>query len=139
MERDFTYIDDITSGIMSLIGYLPEPYNSMPLNPGISKAPYRFYNIGKETPVNLLSFIEIVENNLARTAKKGFLPIQDGDVEKTWADIQNLVYAVNYRPKVKLEVGIERFIKGMLSTTKQHKCQLALCQIKTRQHRLVRP
>jgi len=102
MARDFTYIDDIVESIVRLI---PKPPKSD------DTVPYQLFNIGNGSPVNLLEFIEILEKNLGITAEKNMMPIQPGDVEKTWADVDDLFEYIDYRPQVGIEEGIEKFVE----------------------------
>ena len=114
MKRDFTYIDDIVEGVVRIMGRLPEPdpaFSSDAPDPGTSMAPYRIYNIGNNQPVALEKFIEILEAVVGREAKKEYLDMQPGDVPATYADIDDLIEAVGFRPKTTLRTGIERFVK----------------------------
>ncbi len=114
MQRDFTYIDDIVEGVIRIIDNIP---NSNPLwngsepDPATSYAPYRLYNIGNNNPVELMKFIEIIEDCLGIKADKNLLPIQDGDVPATYADVDDLVKDVGFKPDTPLAEGIEQFIK----------------------------
>jgi len=113
MSRDFTYIDDIVEGI---IRTLDKPANSCPAwNPkqpilGQSSAPYRIYNIGYGNPVKLLDFIATLEEVLGIPAKKNMLPLQPGDVERTFADTTELEKDLGYKPKVNVREGVEKFV-----------------------------
>lgn len=113
MKRDFTYVDDIVEGIVRVID-TPATSNSSwsgeKPDPGTSQAPYRLYNIGNNSPVELMEFIEAIEKKLGKTAKKNFLPLQAGDVPATYADVQDLVEDLNYTPHTKVEEGIDRFV-----------------------------
>jgi UDP-glucuronate 4-epimerase len=114
MRRDFTYIDDIIEGVVRVMGRLPEPnpaWSGDAPDPGTSSAPYRIYNIGNNQPVELGRFIETIESVLGREAQKEYLDIQPGDVPATYADIDDLVEAVGFRPRTPLRAGIERFIE----------------------------
>ncbi|MFQ3234671.1 MAG: UDP-glucuronate 4-epimerase [Paraglaciecola sp.] len=112
-RRDFTYIDDIVSGIISTVDHNaignPSWDGSSP-DPSTSKAPWRVYNIGAQTPVNLLDFITTLEAALGKQAVKEMLPMQAGDVPDTFADVQALVDEVGYQPKTTLEVGVKSFV-----------------------------
>ena len=114
MKRDFTYIDDIIEGVVRVIdlvaGQDPSWSGDAP-DPGTSYAPYRIYNIGNNEPVELMRFIEVIEECLGRKAKKNLLPLQIGDVPVTYADISELVRDVGFRPKTPLKEGISRFIE----------------------------
>ena len=114
MKRDFTYIDDIVEGVVRIMGRLPEPNPSFSgdcPDPGTSTAPYRIYKIGNNQPVTLERFIETLESVLGRKARKEYLDMQPGDVPATYADIDDLIEAVGFRPKTKLRTGIERFVE----------------------------
>jgi UDP-glucuronate 4-epimerase len=113
MRRDFTYIDDIVEGVMRVTD---QPAQSNPEwsgdnpDPGSSAAPYRVYNIGNNSPVELMHMIETLEKSLGKEAVKNFLPIQPGDVPATWADVDALSDAVGFRPATSIEEGIARFV-----------------------------
>ena len=112
-RRDFTYIDDLVEGVMRVIDAVARPnpaWSGDSPDPGTSRAPYRLYNIGNNHPVNLLRFIEVLEGCLGRVAEKKLLPMQPGDVPDTYADVQDLVNDVAYRPATPVEVGVERFV-----------------------------
>jgi len=111
--RDFTYIDDIVEGVVRTLDQVPKPdpdWNSDSPDPGTSSAPYRLYNIGNNSPVELMQFIECLEKALGKKAEKNFLPMQPGDVRETFADIDDLNEAVGFRPDTRLEDGIQRFV-----------------------------
>lgn len=113
MERDFTYIDDIVEGIGRMIDSKPEGipgWNGHHPDPSSSRAPYRLYNIGNNQPVQLMDFIEAIEEVLGSTAEKNFLPIQPGDVARTWADTDDLFKEFNYRPSTPVKEGVARFV-----------------------------
>jgi len=103
MSRDFTYIDDIVESIVRLI---PKP----PITKE-DEVPTQLFNIGNGSPVNLLEFIEILEDKLGMTAEKNMMPMQPGDVERTWADVDDLNSYIDYRPKVSIEEGITNFVE----------------------------
>jgi len=105
MSRDFTYIDDIIESIYRLISKPPVTSKENNL------APHQLFNIGNGSPVNLLKFIEILEDQLGVEAKKNMMPMQPGDVERTWADVSELYNYINYKPQVELEEGIKNFVK----------------------------
>lgn len=112
MKRDFTYIDDIVEGIFRLITKIPEPnlnWKSEAPDPSSSFAPYRIYNIGNNQPVELLRFIELIEENLGKKAIKNLLPIQPGDVPETYANIDSLANDINFKPSTSIEEGIKKF------------------------------
>ena len=112
--RDFTYIDDVVAGVVRSLDKiaLPNPYwDSLNPDPSTSSAPYRLYNIGNNQPVELMHFIECIERALGKQAKKNFLPLQPGDVPRTYADIDGLVREIGFRPEIPIEEGISRFIE----------------------------
>ncbi|MFS0515893.1 NAD-dependent epimerase [Nostoc sp. UIC 10607] len=113
MCRDFTYIDDIVEGIIRVMDKIPEPnivwLGNAP-DPGTSKAAYKIYNIGNNQPVELMRFIEVLEDCLGIKAQKNLLPLQPGDVPVTYADIDDLVKDIGFKPSTPIEVGIERFV-----------------------------
>ena len=114
MQRDFTYIDDIIEGIVRVLDRLPAPnpdWNSDAPDPGSSYCPYKIYNIGNNKPVELSHFIEVIEDCLGKKARKNLLPMQPGDVPATYADIDDLIKDVGFRPATTLEDGIPEFIK----------------------------
>src|SRR5215468_2576159 len=111
--RDFTYIDDIVEGVVRTLDKVATPnpdWNGMEPDPGTSTAPYRLYNIGNNKPVELMYFIECIEKALGKTARKNMLPMQPGDVPKTFADIDALVADIGFQPKTPIEVGVQRFV-----------------------------
>jgi len=112
-RRDFTYIDDIVEGVIRVIDQPAqgnELWSGDNPDPGTSRAPYRVYNIGSNHPVNLLTFIETLEKCLGKKAIKNLLPLQDGDVPDTYADVADLVDDLGYRPATLLEDGINNFV-----------------------------
>ena len=113
MQRDFTYIDDIVEGVVRVMGKTPEPnpgWSGKAPDPGTSLAPYKIYNIGNKQPVELMRFIEVLEQQLGRKAEKNMLPLQPGDVPATWADVDDLVRDVGFKPNTRIEEGLERFV-----------------------------
>ena len=113
MKRDFTYVDDIVEGIVKLIPHAPEgnkSWNALQPDPSYSFAPYRLFNIGNNKPVELLEFIGVLEEKLGIKAIKNFLPLQDGDVEETYADIQDLEKLTGFKPSTSIEAGIGEFV-----------------------------
>ena len=112
-RRDFTYIDDICEGVVRITDQVatPDPdWSAANPEPSSSNAPYRLYNIGNNAPVELMRLIEIIEDALGQKAQKNFLPLQPGDVEATYADIDALQQAVGFRPATSIEDGVKRFI-----------------------------
>ena len=113
-SRDFTYIDDIVEGVIRTLDRPAQPdpaYDAELPNPGTSNAPYRVYNLGNDQPVQLLRFIELLEQNLGRTVEKRLLPMQPGDVPDTWADVSALRRDVGYAPNTSIEGGVARFVE----------------------------
>lgn len=111
--RDFTYIDDIVAGVVRTLDQAAVPdaaFDPLHPKPNTSSAPYRLYNIGNNQPVELLYFIACLEQALGRTAVKKLLPLQPGDVEKTYADVDSLAAAVGFRPDTPIEEGVRRFV-----------------------------
>ena len=117
MKRDFTYIDDIVEGVTRVVEKIPEPdtgWNSDNPDPAASYAPYRIYNIGNNNPVELMKFIEVLEDCLGKKADKNLLPMQPGDVPGSYADVDDLVNDVGFKPSTPIEQGIEKFVKWYL-------------------------
>lgn len=113
-RRDFTYIDDIVEGVIRSLDNVAKPdenWNGAKSDPSSSKAPYRVYNIGAQTPVHLLTFIEKLEIALSVEAKKNLLPMQPGDVADTYADVSSLVADTGYQPSTDVEMGVNAFVK----------------------------
>src|SRR5690606_13385474 len=98
MERDFTYVDDIVEGVVKVIEK-PKESNE-----------YKIYNIGNNSAVSLMDFIKEIEINLEKTAKKEMLPMQPGDVKKTWANVDHLINDYGYKPKTLVKDGVKSFI-----------------------------
>ena len=116
-RRDFTYVDDIVGGVVAAVDHVATAnlnWNSDQPDPATSRAPYRLYNIGNAQPVDLMHYIELLEQRLGRTAQKNLLPLQPGDVPDTWADVEDLVTDVGYRPATPVEVGVNRFVDWYL-------------------------
>lgn len=113
MKRDFTYVDDIVEGIVRLMNKVPavnQQWDAHHPDPSSSFAPYRIYNIGNNKPVELMRFIEVLEEKLGKQAIKNFLPLQDGDVPETFADISDLERDIDFRPDTSIETGIGKFV-----------------------------
>ena len=112
MRRDFTYIDDIVQGVVRVSDRIAEADPKWDgEDPGGSSAPYRVYNIGNHTPVELERFIAIIEDATGKKAAKNYLPMQDGDVLATYADVADLEVAVGFAPATSLETGVARFVE----------------------------
>ncbi len=114
MVRDFTYIDDIVEGVVRVIDHpaMPDPaWSGDRPDPATSRAPYRIFNIGNSSPVELMHYIRVLEKELGRKAILDLLPMQDGDVPSTVADVHELDAAVGFKPSTPVEVGISRFVK----------------------------
>jgi UDP-glucuronate 4-epimerase len=112
-QRDFTYVDDIAEGVARACARIAQPdpgWDGRAPDPATSFAPFRLYNIGNNRPVQLMRYIEVIEEALGRKAVKNFLPLQPGDVPETCADIDDLVRDVGYRPATPVEVGVRRFV-----------------------------
>lgn len=113
MERDFTYIDDIVSGVIRTMDRVPQPDPGWTGNPpvlGHSSAPYRLYNIGNHSPVRLMRFIEVLEQLIGREAIKRFRPMAPGDVQRTYAEVSDLSRDVGFEPATPIEQGLARFV-----------------------------
>ena len=108
MQRDFTYVDDIVEGVVRVLDLVPTP-RAVPGS--TSRAPYRIFNIGNNSPVELMHMIEILESALGRPAVKNMLPMQAGDVPATYADVEDLERAVGFRPATPLREGLARFVE----------------------------
>ncbi len=112
-SRDFTYVDDIVEGVVRTLDRVPGPdpgYDPLLPNPGSSSAPFRVYNIGNHQPVELLRYIEVLEERLGRKAERNLLPMQPGDVPDTCADVAALVRDTGYSPSTPIETGVARFV-----------------------------
>lgn len=112
MERDFTYIDDIVEGIYRLLPLVPKAnpeWDETKDNLSESFAPYKIYNIGNNQPVQLETFISVLEDKIGKKAVKNYMEMQPGDVVKTFADTSDLEKAINFRPKTSIEEGLEKF------------------------------
>lgn len=114
MKRDFTYIDDVVCGIIKVIDNPAKSnlaWNGKIPDPSSSTAPYKIYNIGNNSPVNLLEFIDEIEKALGQKAQKNMLQLQAGDVINTWADVNELMKDYGYKPQTKIEDGVLEFVK----------------------------
>ena len=114
MQRDFTYVDDIVEGIIRVLdnpANKDDKWSGQKPNPGTSVAPYKIYNIGNSSPVKLLDFIDAIESALGKKAIKNFLPLQAGDVPATWADVDDLVENLGYKPQTTIQYGINQFVE----------------------------
>jgi UDP-glucuronate 4-epimerase len=112
-KRDFTYIDDIVEGVVRVLDRVAQPdptWDSSQPDPGSSRAPYRIYNIGSNRPIDLLRYIEVLEECLGRKVEKTLLPMQPGDVTDTFADVRELIEDVGYKPDTPIEVGVRNFV-----------------------------
>jgi len=113
-RRDFTYIDDIVEGVIKVIDKIATPnpeWNSEMPDSGTSSSPWRLYNIGNNSPVELMDYIGALEKSLGIKATKNMLPLQDGDVPDTYANVDDLVRDLNYKPSMSVERGVENFVK----------------------------
>ncbi|WP_202975203.1 NAD-dependent epimerase [Vallitalea guaymasensis] len=113
MVRDFTYVDDIVEGIVKLINYIPKrnkEWNDKSSECSKSFAPYKVYNIGNNCPIELEYFISVLEDKLGKSAIKKYLPMQPGDVPKTYADVSDLEKDISFKPKTDIEDGITEFV-----------------------------
>ncbi len=113
MKRDFTYIDDIIEGVYRIINHTPEAnleWSGDKPDPGTSYCPYKIYNIGNNNQVELMRYIEVLEDCLGQKAEKNFLPLQDGDVPATFANVDDLVRDIGFRPDTSIEDGIQHFV-----------------------------
>lgn len=113
MQRDFTYVDDIVEGVLRVIDHAPRgnpEWDGTAPDPSSSPAPWRIYNIGNAEKVELIDFIDALEEALGKKARKNFLPLQPGDVPATWADTRDLADDLGYRPNTPVRLGIQRFV-----------------------------
>jgi UDP-glucuronate 4-epimerase len=112
-KRDFTFVDDIVEGVVRALDRVAAPnpeWSGADPDPATSQAPYRVYNISNQRPIELMRYIEVLEQCLGRKAQKNLLPLQLGDVPDTWADVEDLAADVGYRPSTPIEVGVKRFV-----------------------------
>ena len=113
MKRDFTFVDDIVEGVVRVADLIPQSnseFDTTNPDPSTSKAPYKIYNIGNNQPVELLKFIETIEEKCGEKAEKIFMPMQAGDVVATYADVSDLMKDTGFSPATPLEVGIGKFV-----------------------------
>jgi len=113
MKRDFTYIDDIVEGVCRVIHHQPKSnpdWSGDNPDPSSSYCPYKIYNIGNNNQIELMRYIEVLEECLGKKAEKNFLPLQDGDVPATYANVDDLVRDVGFKPDTPIELGIQRFV-----------------------------
>lgn len=113
-KRDFTYIDDIIEGVVRVLDKTPEPnpqWNGELPDSATSFAPYKLYNIGNHQPVDLMKYIEVIEEKIGKKAEKNLLPMQSGDVPDTYADVDDLIQDVGFKPSTPVEIGVEKFIE----------------------------
>lgn len=112
MQRDFTYIDDIVEGVIRIQDVVPaQSLGCKGVDAAVSSAPYRIYNIGNNQPVELAEFISAIEKSCGKEAEKIMLPMQAGDVKRTFADIEQLTTVVGFKPSIEIDVGIDRFVE----------------------------
>lgn len=114
MKRDFTYVDDIVTGVIKVMDRPPKGnpgWRGKDPDPSSSISPYRIYNIGNNSPVNLMDFIDAIEKSIGKKAVKRFLPMQPGDVPATWADVNDLVKELGYAPGIDIREGVKRFVE----------------------------
>ena len=112
-RRDFTYIDDIVEGVIRTLDHTAQPnpeWNGDTPDPATGKAPYRLYNIGNNAPVELMHYIKVLEDCLGKKAEMNMLPLQPGDVPDTYANVEDLVADVDYKPDTSVETGIANFV-----------------------------
>ncbi len=109
MERDFTYVEDIVKAMIKIIPKYPTPQSAD--RPNISTAPFIIYNIGNSGPINLLEFIKILEKHTGKIAKKKYMPMQIGEVLKTYADVEDLFQLINFKPTTLLDEGIKKTVE----------------------------
>ena len=116
-RRDFTYIDDIVEGVIRTMDHTAEAnpdWDASKPDPGSSNVPYRIYNIGNQQPIELMRYIEVIEECVGKKAEKNMLPLQPGDVPDTYADTEDLVRDVGYKPDTAIETGVRKFVDWYL-------------------------
>lgn len=122
MKRDFTYIDDLVECVIRLLPKIPsfdKNWDATKSDPATSFAPYRIFNIGNSSTVELIRYIEIIEEKLKKKAIKNFLPMQQGDVPEALADVSDLMKKINFKPDTPIEVGVGKFIDWYLDYYKE--------------------
>jgi len=121
MSRDFTYVDDIVESVKRLLPLVPKPnnpkFNPKKPDPSISSAPYRIFNIGNNSPVQLMDYVHAIEKAVGKKGKIVFKPMQPGDVAATYANVQELYDYINFKPSTSIEVGIKAFVNQYLEST----------------------
>jgi UDP-glucuronate 4-epimerase len=118
MRRDFTYIDDIAEAVLRVLDRAARPnesFDAQEPDPATSAAPWRIYNIGNHQPVDLMLYIQYIEEALGRKAVKNLLPMQPGDVADTFADIEALARDIDFRPRTPVREGVRRFLEWYVS------------------------
>ena len=114
LKRDFTYIDDIINVVNMILFHSPvvnKNWSAKKPDPGSSSSPYKLYNVGNNSPVSLLEFIEIIEQELGKKSIRNYMPNQPGDMDTTWADVDELIKIFNYKPNTPIRDGIRQFVK----------------------------
>lgn len=122
MMRDFTYVDDIVEAISRLVEKPAQPnpeWSGDNPDPSSSYAPYKIYNIGNNSPVRLMEFVEAIENKVGKTAKKNFMDLQPGDVPETYANVEDLFNNINFKPETKIQDGVNNFVDWYLDYYKE--------------------
>jgi len=122
MMRDFTYVDDIVEAISRLVEKPAQPnpeWSGDNPDPSSSYAPYKIYNIGNNSPVRLMEFVEAIENKVGKTAKKNFMNLQPGDVPETYANVEDLFNSINFKPETKIQDGVNNFVDWYLDYYKE--------------------
>ncbi|MEK0153118.1 NAD-dependent epimerase/dehydratase family protein [Tetragenococcus halophilus] len=117
MLRDFTYVDDIVEAVSRLVNKpaTPNPeWTGADPDPSSSSAPYKIYNIGNNSPVRLMEFVEAIENKLGKIAKKNYMDLQPGDVPETYANVDDLYRDIDFKPETTIQEGVDRFIDWYL-------------------------
>jgi len=113
MQRDFTYVDDVATSVVKLIDHVPQgnaAWSGTDPDPATSHAPWRVYNIGNHTPIDLIEVVRLLETALGRNAIRELLPLQPGDIRETCADVEDLRNAIGFSPDTPITVGIKKFV-----------------------------